>query len=247
MRRSITRVGPWLFIFTIIWCFSGNHLIKRLNDKSWSLAKSQHESIREFELDSVKELIFGIYEQNDLYLDVTVIYDGSISKLRVENENLGVRVDGQVNDGSINLRVAKIVPGHIRYGARITVRVPLSIQHFTIMAPWPIKITAGESTVVGHMNILIPDSRGNLTIEEIDIGDLTIETRGSGNTAYRKSKANVNIGDNVKIERLSVSMLGGRFDFSSSTIPQGVRFSVSDSVVISGSRGFLSSMRFEDK
>ena len=245
MPRFLHRVGPCLFIATVICYLAGNFFIDHLDKASLKLARSQNKNQQYIDIGTVSHVV--ILAKNELLQrpNIKVVFDSHASQVFIKNDNLGFSVDAKVADNVLNI-VFDMPVKNYRYEQLepLIISLPLTVNDVGVAGTNTIEVSNNSPTPKAELNIEMLGCEPLIYVNKMAVNRLKLATQSNPSSVNKSCQSLFNLGETVRIDNLDVSMEQGSLEFTADVVPKQALLSLGDTVKISGTGAFMRAAHF---
>jgi hypothetical protein len=247
MRSLFRRKGIWLFALAIVWYLAGCFINQYLNKKAESSTKNSQGIEEKFEITNVSELAISAAPNcanvcNNIY----VIFDPSISFIKVSSEGLGVSAKGEVKEGKFTILLDKVATRNNQWGKKLFVYLPSAIHQIGFMKLSSVDISGSFPEPDTHIDLVLLDSKSSVNVGDIKVGSLNLKTTGTTSSDDCGCTSGFDVEKKAKVNNLEATMSYGHLKYASSQLPQHTVLNLSDAVEITAHKEFIKSAQINN-
>ena len=244
MRRLFSRVGLWLFIVALAWYFGGNALLDYMYNKSVTHARSLHKYNQYFDAGKLTGVVIRAEKGNGYIGTVSLVADPGASQVMVRNENLALSTDAAIADGVLNIALTPLSRRYHEAFKQVEIRLPPSLNKVGFDGGVSVELSGRLPVSTSELHLEILDCEAGMTLSSFTVNKLRLTATCRRPAEKRCCDARFSLGESVTIDQLDVSMLRGKFTFSSDAVPQRIQLNLGETVEVTGRSAFLQAAKF---
>lgn len=247
MSRHFSKVGVWLFMAAFAWYMAGNFLLGNLKKEQIAEAEGKHVKEQHADLGSNKQVVIHAPD-NNYYADrITLVFDPATTQASINNENLRLAASTQLVDGVFHINMSKVnVPEYHHRNGQTEIRLPASVNKVSLAGIRDLEISGRLPAPEAELTLEDTDCTSQVKMKQLSVNRLKLVAVCQAPPKKECCASNFNLLEQIQVGTLDVAMLYGSLEFSGQTAPRQTLLNVSDNVQITGRRGFLQSLRFNN-